>query len=142
MRERFDMAALGPWSVASAHLFAEAGRIAFAYRNMWLADPDRVAVPTAGLLNADYLDGRAALIRTDRALGEVEAGDPEKRRASLAPDTMERPPATAHMSIVDAHGAIVSMTTSIERAFGSGIMAAGLLQLGRATGGGRGWQIG
>src|SRR3546814_4144550 len=94
---------------------------------MWLADPDLVAVPAAALLNADYLDGRAALIRTDRALGEVEAGDPEKRRASLAPDTMERPPATAHMSIVDAHGAIVSMTTSIERAFGSGIMAAGFL---------------
>ena len=127
MLERFDMRALGPWSPQSAHLFAEASAIAFADRNMWLADPDRVDVPTAGLLDGGYLAGRAALIDPGRALDEVEAGVPVHRRTDLSPDAMERPPGTAHMSIVADDGDILSMTTSVERSFGTGLMAGGFI---------------
>lgn len=126
MLERFDLGASGPWSAHSAHLFAEASAVAFADRNMWLADPDRVDVPTAGLLDGDYLAGRAALIRPDRAMGAVEAGIPVRRRTDLSPDVMERPPGTAHMSIVAADG-ILSMTSSVERSFGTGLMAGGFI---------------
>ncbi len=127
MLERFDMRALGPWSPESAHLFAEASAIAFADRNMWLADPDRVDVPTAGLLDGGYLAGRAALIDPEKALGDFEAGVPGQRRTDRSPDAMERPPGTAHMSIVAGDGDIVSMTTSVERSFGTGLMAGGFI---------------
>lgn len=130
MLQRFEMSELAPWTVGgteAAHLFAEAARLAFADRNLWLADPDRVDVPTAALLDRTYLAGRAASIRLDRSLGEAEAGDPSRRRAFFAPDAMERPPATAHMSIVDSRGDIVAMTTSVERSFGTGLMAAGFV---------------
>jgi gamma-glutamyltranspeptidase/glutathione hydrolase len=94
---------------------------------MWLADPDRVDVPTAGLLDGGYLAGRAALIDPGRALDEVEAGVPVHRRTDLSPDAMERPPGTAHMSIVADDGDILSMTTSVERSFGTGLMAGGFI---------------
>ncbi|HLB07210.1 MAG TPA: gamma-glutamyltransferase, partial [Alphaproteobacteria bacterium] len=61
--ERFHMPARLPLSPETAHLFAEAMRLAFADRDRYLADPDYVAVPAAGLLNSAYLAERAALIR-------------------------------------------------------------------------------
>ena len=126
--ERFDLDALEPRSLAATHLFAEAGRLAFADRNAYLADPDFVAVPVAGLLDPAYLAQRSGLIDPDRTMSKASAGEPLRRRAALpALGTPERPPSTSHISIVDDAGDIVCMTTSIETGFGSRLMVRGFL---------------
>src|SRR4029077_19473739 len=60
--ERFDLRALKADSVEAAHLFAEAGRLAYADRNLYVADPDFVRAPLAALLAPAYLAARAKLI--------------------------------------------------------------------------------
>ena len=62
MLEPYDVASMGPASFWSVHFFSEAGRLAFADRNVYIADPGFFAVPT-GLLDRDYLRERSQLIR-------------------------------------------------------------------------------
>lgn len=125
---QFDLAAGGPDDPASAHLVAEAGRLAFADRNLYLADTDFVPAPLKGLLDPSYLAGRAALISTDRSLGKASPGEPPRDHGRLAPmtDDFERL-STTHLSVVDAAGNAVSMTSSVENAFGSRLMTNGFL---------------
>jgi gamma-glutamyltranspeptidase / glutathione hydrolase len=113
---------------ASVHLFAEAGRLAYADRNRYLADGDFVKVPLKGLLDPGYLAGRAKLIRLDRSLGVAEAGEPPWRegRAFGADETLEMA-GTSHVSVVDGAGNAVAMTTTIEGPFGSRLMVRGFL---------------
>jgi gamma-glutamyltranspeptidase/glutathione hydrolase len=107
------------------HVFAEAGRLAFADRNQYIADPAFVA-PPAGLLSTTYLTQRAALIG-ERSIGRAAAGRPDAvARSELNEATLEQP-ATSHLSIIDAQGNAVSMTTTIEDAFGSRLMVRGFL---------------
>ncbi len=128
MLERFDVAARGPWSVESAHLFAEASRLAFADRT-YVADPAFVDVPVGGLLDQRYLLERSERICMDGSLGEVLPGTPAIRKTELAPpaDGMIRPPSTMHLSVVDEQGNVASLTSSVENAFGSRIMVRGFM---------------
>ncbi|MCA0451635.1 MAG: gamma-glutamyltransferase, partial [Proteobacteria bacterium] len=109
----------------AVHLLAEAGRLAFADRNAFVADPDFVPWPR-GLLAPDYLRARAAMIG-ERSLGEAWPGTPLDAAAAPAGDRSPERPATAHLSVVDADGGAVAMTTSIEDAFGSRQMVRGFL---------------
>lgn len=122
--ENFDMAALGP-SLEGWHIFAEASEMAYADRDLYVADPDFVDVPTRALLNKDYLKSRAALITMDTAQKDVKAGDPTdfKPGQDATPDV----PGTSHFSIVDKWGNVVSMTTTVEAPFGSERMAGGFM---------------
>ena len=114
--------------VDAAHLVAEAERLAYADRERYLADADFVPVPIAGLLAPEYLAGRAALVRPDRSLQHARPGTPPGAPlAELSPDESPELPSTSHMSIVDAAGNAVAMTSSIEFAFGSQQMARGFL---------------
>jgi gamma-glutamyltranspeptidase/glutathione hydrolase len=114
--------------VQAIHLFAEANRLAFADRNLYLADPAFVAAPVAGLLDADYLRARAALIDPAKALPSVSAGTPRATIAwEFAPGTASERPSTSHFSIVDRFGDAVAMTTSVQGAFGSQLMAGGFI---------------
>ncbi|MCT8989403.1 gamma-glutamyltransferase [Chelativorans sp. SCAU2101] len=129
MVSHFNLAALGPDDPESWRIIGEATRLAFADRDMYMADSDFVSMPQ-GLLNASYLEERAALIRRTTALPaeEVKAGTPpwdkaEFRLPGIAPEL----PSTSHFVIVDEEGNIASMTTSIESGFGSRQMAAGFL---------------
>ncbi len=126
--ERFDIGALAPNSVDAVHLFAEASRLAYADRDMYIADPDFVAVPTGGLLDRSYLRARAALIDADTAATDAPPGTPPgiagTRRKAESP---EEAPGTSHLSIVDRHGNAVALTSSIEFAFGSALMVRGFL---------------
>ena len=67
MLEPYDLASMGPASFWSVHFLGEAGRLAHADRNVYMADPDFVA-PPAGLLDPGYLHERAQLIRADASL--------------------------------------------------------------------------
>ena len=127
--EPFDMKALGARSLISVHLFAEAGRLAYADRDRYLADPDFVK-PPAGLTARAYLRARAALIRLDASLGRAKAGVPAvkepARKAAALPafgtGAAFEFPSTSHISIVDQYGNALAMTTTIEDAFGSRLM--------------------
>ena len=111
--ERTGFAEAPPQSELALHLFAEARRLAFADRAKYLGDPDFVPVPVQKLLAKAYLDRRAALIG-ERAMPVAPAGDAEA-------------PGTSHISIVDAQGNALSMTTTIEAPFGSRIMVRGFM---------------
>jgi gamma-glutamyltranspeptidase/glutathione hydrolase len=125
--ERFPLASYAPLSPEALHLLAEAERVAFADREAWLADPDFVAVPTAGLLAPAYVAERAGLITQEHALGTVKPGRPPTAQSQLAPARSPELPATSHFSIVDRDGNIACATSSIEFAFGSHVMVDGFL---------------
>jgi len=124
-----DLGSLKPGSLEAAHLIAEASKLAFADRDLYVADPDFVSVPTRGMLDPSYLMLRAqALDRGKAQPVPVRAGNPPWRQAlELAPDQSPELPSTSHFVIVDADGSVVSMTTSIEDAFGSRLMVDGFL---------------
>jgi gamma-glutamyltranspeptidase/glutathione hydrolase len=126
---RFDMAALDPNGADAVHLLAEAGRLAFADRNLFLADSDVVAVPLRGLTDPGYLAQRAALIDRGRAIAAPAPGDPPWRDGALrlAPQPPQPEAGTSHLSIVDAEGNAVAMTTTIESAFGARLVVRGFL---------------
>ncbi|MEM6440205.1 MAG: gamma-glutamyltransferase [Pseudomonadota bacterium] len=127
MLENFDLAALGDGPEAW-HLFAEASRLAYADRALYMADADFVEVPVKGLLDKDYLASRAALIDPERSLGVAEAGSPPSDHGRLrAPDGTEKDHGTSHFVAVDAEGNMVSATSSIETGFGSRLMVGGFL---------------
>lgn len=123
--ERTHFRGAAPNSATALHYLAEAGRLAYADRGRYLADPDFVPVPLAGLLEPDYLDRRARLVG-ERSLGRAEAGRPSgaQARADVAETSVA---GTSHVSIVDGRGEAVSMTTTIESAFGSRILVRGFL---------------
>jgi len=110
-RAGFERAA--PDSAAAVHLFAEAGRLAYADRARYLGDPDFVPVPIRKLLDGKYLDRRARLIG-ERSMRQAPPGDTEAN-------------GTSHFSIVDAEGNVVAMSSTIENPFGSRIMVRGFL---------------
>jgi gamma-glutamyltranspeptidase/glutathione hydrolase len=134
MVEHFDVATLGPEDPESWRIIGDATRLAFADRERYIADGDFVNIPK-GLLNADYLKARAALIRRPTALpdDEVAAGEPPWDKAGL--DRSEPRidgvafdmPATSHFTIVDADGNVAAITSSVENGFGSRQMVAGFL---------------
>jgi gamma-glutamyltranspeptidase/glutathione hydrolase len=122
--ERFDLRALGPASPTSWHLLAESMRLAFADREAYLADPDFFSVPVAGLIDPGYLAARSALIAPDRTLANVTAGVPAGAPKVIAGRTIEVP-STSHFVAVDRWGEVASLTSTIESAFGSGLMVNG-----------------
>ena len=124
MLEGQDLRRLGPGAQA-AHWFAEAGRLAFADRNLYVADPAFVAVPAGGLIDEGYLRSRAKLIAPGRSMGRATAGAPPNRRAMLLSPSEGVENGTSHISVVDGQGNAVSMTTTIEDGFGSRLMTAG-----------------
>ena len=132
--EGFDLKALP--RARAEHLYLEASRLAFADRNAYLADPEYVDAPLAGMLSKEFAAQRRALIRPDRAApGAVAAGDPyafqndpsvplrPQPRASvrLAPESAH----TTHLTVSDKDGNVVAYTFTIESWGGSGIVVPG-----------------
>ena len=110
----------------AVHLLAEAGRLAFADRALYVADSDFVPVPVAGLVAPDYLAKRAALI-SERSMGIAKPGKPEGIQVAYAPDRSPLRISTSQVVAVDDQGGAVSMTTTVEAAFGSHVMVQGFL---------------
>ena len=127
--EPFDLTGRGPDDPVAWRLVGDATRLAFADRERYLADSDYVSIPH-GLLDRAYLASRSDLLRRDAALppSEVTAGEPPWDKAELRQDGVSPEiPSTSHFVIVDADGNVVSMTTSIENAFGARLMVGGFL---------------
>jgi len=122
--ERFDLAALGPDAVASAHLFSQSSRLAYADRNRYMGDPNARPVPVRALMDRGYIRARGARIDAMRDMGRAAPGA-LPRQAGYFGDATAEQPSTSHLSIVDARGDAVSFTTSIAIGFGSRVMAGG-----------------
>ena len=125
--ERFNLSTLKPDSAQAIHYFSESQRLAFADRGKYLADPDFVSVPTQGLIQPNYLASRSALISADTSLGTATAGNPEGAKTAQINAASPELISTSHIAIVDKQGHAVSMTTSIEDAFGARQMVKGFL---------------
>jgi gamma-glutamyltranspeptidase/glutathione hydrolase len=113
----------------AVHLMTEAERLAYADRNRYVADTDFVPLPGKGavsLLDKSYLRQRAGLIG-ERSMGRARAGVPAEVKVAWGDDTALDKPSTSHLVAVDGHGNGISMTTSVEDAFGSRQMVAGFL---------------
>ena len=124
--EPYAMRETGPDTVEGWRRFIEASRLAYADRDAYVGDTDFVQVPVAGLLDADYITTRAALIDRDTAMPTVLPGVPEGVEQPGADATADVP-GTSHFVIVDSDGDVVSMTTTVESIFGSHRMAGGFL---------------
>jgi len=116
--EGYDLAAAGLLSAEHVHLYTEAARRAFADRNVYLADPDFVAVPLADMVSPRYAAELRAGIQVDRATPST-AVDP-----GLGPPPGE-PEHTTHYSVIDAQGNAVSVTTTINSLYGSRVTVTG-----------------
>jgi gamma-glutamyltranspeptidase/glutathione hydrolase len=128
MLDTVGLAQMEPDSAEAWTLIGDASRLAFADRGRYMADSDFVPMPTDGLVDPDYLAFRAGLLDPDEALEDVAPGSPHWDHALLWGDDRSRElPGTSHISIVDAQGNALSMTTTIEQGFGSRLFVRGFL---------------
>jgi gamma-glutamyltranspeptidase/glutathione hydrolase len=116
--ERFKLASFGHSSANHIHALAEAEKLAWADRIAYLADPDKASVPTELLTGKRYAKQRAREIDMERA----------KSLEDYGPGTTVPPHEgmhTTHFSVIDRDGNAVSITCSLNSAFGSGVVAPG-----------------
>ena len=109
------------------HQYTEASRLAFADRAQFVGDPAFVSAPAGdwnSLLATDYLRQRAALIGPT-SMKQASAGNPGAVRTSYAAQAEQPEYGTSHISIVDAQGRVLAMTTTIEAVWGSRVMSDG-----------------
>jgi len=97
-------------SLKTTHLMVEAERRAFADRAEFLGDPDFIAIPQAQLLSKSYAQGRMADFNPDQAQPSDSISPGPAREGSGE---------TTHYSIVDYYGNAVSITTTLNSAYGS-----------------------
>jgi len=114
--EGYDMAGLGFQTPAALHVTIEALKRSFADRGRYMADPDFVPVPVAGLLSKDYAAALRRTIDLNRASPSVAPGNPEPYGKSAN---------TSHISVVDREGNMVALTQTINYFFGSGVLVPG-----------------
>ncbi len=114
-------------SAAWLHLYTEAARLAFADRSQYVADPAFVSPPGgrwSSLLDDSYLRQRAQAIGPT-SMQWAQPGVPGESGAVFAPQPEQPEYGTSHISIVDAQGQAIAMTTTIEAGWGSRILADG-----------------
>ena len=124
--QSFELGQYPPNSLPAVHLLTQSARLAFADRNKYIADSDFVSVPVKGLLSADYLAKRTALIDEKTDMGLAVAGSPQNSLVLANDNAIERP-STTHLVVVDKQGNAISMTSSIENGFGSALMVQGFI---------------
>jgi gamma-glutamyltranspeptidase/glutathione hydrolase len=115
--ENFSVKQLGWNTQATAHIMIEAERRAYADRAYYLGDPDFVSVPVEQLIDKKYMTER------------MKSFDPSKASLSSAIQhgnlTMKESEQTTHLSVVDAQGNAVAVTTTLNGGYGSAVVVAG-----------------
>ena len=123
--ENFELSKIYDDLEKSIHLITQASKLAFADRGKYIADPDFVTVPISKLIDKNYLMKRSKLIK-EKDFGKAKPGIFSLEQSYYQAFSFEVP-STSHISIIDQNGNAVSMTTSIEMAFGSTLMVRGFL---------------
>ncbi|HEX8297610.1 MAG TPA: gamma-glutamyltransferase [Rubricoccaceae bacterium] len=115
--EPYPIAAWGSQSPRALHAFGEALRRAFADRARYVGDPSFVTVPVAGLVDPAYARARMASFDLLRATpsADIAAGEPAGHEHTE----------TTHLSVVDAEGNAVSLTTTLNDYFGARVVVGG-----------------
>ncbi|MCK5880479.1 MAG: gamma-glutamyltransferase [Sinobacterium sp.] len=122
-----QLAGLGATSPSFYHRLIESAKLSFADRNQFIADPNFTSQDSEALLDISYLKHRSKNINLLRASKDTAtAGDINKELGFISAQSLELP-STTHLSIIDSVGNAVSMTSSIETAFGSRIMVKGFI---------------
>src|SRR5262249_26859445 len=117
----------GKPTVLGVHLVSEAERLAYADRDMYVADTDYVPLPGGSpdaMLNKTYLQQRATLIRLNASMGTAQPGNFGGPRMGVD-RTAEN--GTNHFSIVDGDGNVLTATTTVESSMGSFHMTNGFI---------------
>ncbi len=127
--ESYDLAKLGDRSPAAMHLIVEAYRRAYMDRSDYLGDPDYNSIPAEALTSKAYAAAwRGSIAPTgatpstflDRPTGFLPP--PPKTAGQRKPESHD----TTHYSVVDAEGNAVSVTTTLNDAFGSRVTSGTL----------------
>ena len=113
MIEPFDLKKLQHNSAEYIHLLAETERRAYADRNYFLGDPDFVTIPEKELLGENYLKNRMQNFSFEKATSSKDVGHGDIQ--------VVESDETTHYSIVDVAGNAVSVTTTLNGAYGSKI---------------------
>ena len=133
--ENFDLAVHKPLVMddnggrplaAGVHLVAEANRLAYADRDKYVADTDFVPLPggsPAQMIDKAYLRQRASLVNLTRSMGTALPGNLGPTSLGISGPSGEN--GSSHVSVVDAHGNVVTLTTTVESAFGAFHMTRG-----------------
>ena len=125
LEQTAQLQGLSPSSSAFFHRYIEASKLSFADRNTYVADPKFINIPIDALLDSEYLKQRSKQINLLKASEPATPGNLANN--SLSPARSLELPSTTHLSIRDSHGNVVSLTSSIETAFGSRVMVDGFL---------------
>lgn len=115
------------YTAQGLHQYLAASNLAFADRALYVADPEFVEAPAnnwLSLINPDYLQKRSKEIG-DNYQGPAKAGQPEAFKSSYTLQPEQPEYGTSHISVLDAEGNGIAMTSSIEQAFGSRILVDG-----------------
>ncbi len=121
--ELFDLQRSGCNTAETIHLMVEAKKLAFADREKFMADPEWVDIPLAGMLSKEYAAEQAERIDMERAAYDVPAGAPEAHED------------TTCFCTADRAGNLVCILQSIQSGFGSSLIAGetGILLNNRMT---------
>ena len=125
MMSHFDLSTHDIDDARVIHLITESTRLAFADREKYIGDPDFINVPVTSLLEASYIKSRSELINPEKSLKNITPGV-IKNLSFLTPTYSLEQQSTTHFVVRDAKGNVVSMTSSVEAAFGSRIMSGGM----------------
>jgi gamma-glutamyltranspeptidase/glutathione hydrolase len=137
MLERFPLGDVaqgyGFGSFKTANVMADAMRLAFADRSIWMGDADFVPVPVKGLLDPTYVGLRgAAIVPGARIVPNPQPGDPRPyevagldagTRMAVAEPVTGPGETTTHFAVVDKRGNMVTYTNTIESSHGIGVFA-------------------
>lgn len=103
-------------SAQTTHLMIEAQRRAYADRAFWLGDPDFLDIPVKKLTSPDYVRKRMSDFNEARAT--VSANIREGQPISESEET-------THLSVIDAQGNAVAVTTTLNGGYGSRVVVSG-----------------
>jgi gamma-glutamyltranspeptidase/glutathione hydrolase len=117
MLERLDWAQFERFGADRWHLLTEVWRRAYADRFL-LGDPRTSQASVVDLLDSGWLDFRVDRIKLAKAT-------PSGRVRKWSPDLAPESPDTTHISVLDGDGNAVSVTTTINRSFGCGLLVPG-----------------
>ena len=112
--EAEDLSLLGHNSSAHIHLLAEAFQHAYADRAAVMGDPGFTDVPVAEMLSAERIEAIRMQFNPEKTGEREDYGSP----LAIPEDG-----GTHHLSVLDANGMAVALTTTINTSFGSEVVA-------------------